>query len=373
MSRRISELCGRVDRPVLPLPPGLLDRIALLGDRVRAAAAALGVTIDVDPWSLVTARVAETGWSRAGSTSCGGATRLMAAADGWVAVSLARPDDRAAVAAWLELPGDPPPDEVWPTVVATAAGRRVADLVERAELLGLPVAALGETTRAAAVVVSRRGTEPPPRRSLAGLRVVDLSALWAGPVCAHLLGRAGAQVTKVESTHRPDGARLGPPGHFAALHDGHQGCVLDLRAPAGRAELGALIESADVVIEGSRPRALRQLGFDAESMVAAGTVQVWVSITAHGRTGPGADRVGFGDDAAVAGGLVAWDGDGPCFVGDALADPLTGLAAAGSVLEVLAAGGSWLVDAALARTAAFAARDTPDPPGPSAPPLPSGP
>jgi crotonobetainyl-CoA:carnitine CoA-transferase CaiB-like acyl-CoA transferase len=249
----------------------------------------------------------------------------------------------------------------------------VADLVERAELLGLPVAALGETARGAAVVASRRGIAPAPRRSLTGVRVVDLSALWAGPVCAHLLGRAGAHVTKVESSHRPDGARLGPPGHFAALHDGHDGRVLDLRAPAGRAELGELIEAADVVIEGSRPRALRQLGFDAEALVAAGTVQVWVSTPAPGRPGPAPDRVGFGDDAAVAGGLVAWDADGPCFVGDALADPLTGLAAAGSVLEVLAAGGSWLVDAALARTAAFAAREAPDPPGPSTPPLPSGP
>ena len=64
--------------------------------------------------------------------------------------------------------------------------------------------------------------------------------------------------------------------------------------------------------------------------------------------------VGFGDDAAVAAGLVAWDEAGPCFCADAAADPATGLLAALAVVDHLAAGGRWLLDVALARVAAAA-------------------
>ena len=73
-----------------------------------------------------------------------------------------------------------------------------------------------------------------------------------------------------------------------------------------------------------------------------------MAITAHGFTGPGALRVGFGDDCAAAGGLVDWQGDEPRFRGDALADPLTGLEAALAVL----AGRTGLIDMAMARIAA---------------------
>jgi crotonobetainyl-CoA:carnitine CoA-transferase CaiB-like acyl-CoA transferase len=79
-----------------------------------------------------------------------------------------------------------------------------------------------------------------------------------------------------------------------------------------------------VVVEGSRPRALRGFGLSAEEEVARGAT--WISITAAGRA---SDRVGFGDDVAAAAGLVAADHEGrPVFVGDAIADPLTGLVAA---------------------------------------------
>ena len=88
-----------------------------------------------------------------------------------------------------------------------------------------------------------------------------------------------------------------------------------------------------MVIEGSRPRALEQLGIDARSIVRHGP-QVWVSITGHGRDGANTMRVGFGDDAAAAGGLVDWVDGTPHFVGDAVADPLAGLTAAMAVGRV---------------------------------------
>src|SRR5205823_4315254 len=104
---------------------------------------------------------------------------------------------------------------------------------------------------------------------------VDLLPAWLGPA-------------------RGDGLRRAISDRPLA---GHESVAIDLGAPRDVELLGALIGRADVVVESSRPRALAQLGIDALTTAA----QVWVSITGHGRAQPMA--VGFGDDAAVAGGL----------------------------------------------------------------------
>jgi crotonobetainyl-CoA:carnitine CoA-transferase CaiB-like acyl-CoA transferase len=125
------------------------------------------------------------------------------------------------------------------------------------------------------------------------------------------------------------------------------------------AALARLVATADVVVEASRPRALEQLGIRARDLLAAGDGPwVWVSITGYGRAAPARDWVGFGDDAAVAGGLVVWDERGPCFCADAVADPTTGLAAAAATLMALRNGGRWLLDVSLAGTAAWLAGPT---------------
>jgi crotonobetainyl-CoA:carnitine CoA-transferase CaiB-like acyl-CoA transferase len=186
--------------------------------------------------------------------------------------------------------------------------------------------------------------------------VLDLSALWAGPLCAHVLGLAGARVVKVEDTRRPDGARFGPPAFYAELHGGHENIVLDFGDPAGRAALQRLAQEATIVIEGSRPRALRGLGLVAHDWLAARPGRIWISLTGYGRDDPG-NRVAFGDDAAVAGGLVGRLPDGsPVFCGDAIADPLSGLFAARAGLAARAAGGGTLVDVALAGVCATVTR-----------------
>jgi hypothetical protein len=338
-------LTGDAGGPGLVAPAGVVTRIEALG---RAAG--------VDGLALLGERAAIAGLTRRGATSCGGATRLLAAADGWLAVSLARPDDEDLVPAWLGLAAAPP--DPWAAVTAAAAGSPAADLVGSARLLGLPVARVGETADVGGegVMATTVGEAAPPGRPPL---VVDLSSLWAGPLCAHLLGLQGARVVKVESTGRPDGARRGPAAFFDLLHAGHRAVALDLRDPAGVACLRRLLAAADVVVEGSRPRALRQLGIEAEAILAADPGPlVWVAITGHGRGGAGADRVAFGDDAAAAGGLVAWGSDGrPRFVADAVADPLSGMVAAGAAARLLAAGGRHLVDVALARVAAAVAGD----------------
>ncbi|MCU0309730.1 MAG: CoA transferase [Acidimicrobiales bacterium] len=308
----------------------------------------------------------------AGQVSAGGSCRLLAAADGWVAVNLPRPDDVDLLPAWLSVTADGGFDVPWEQVGAAVRDLATAEVVDRGRLLGLAVAAVPVTPAdltAGDEQLSERGTVDGTRSHLVervaearhpdGARplVVDLSSLWAGPLCGRLLAEAGMRVVKVESTTRPDGARAGNRAFFDLLNGRKEHRTIDLATPAGHDELRALVSTADVVIEGSRPRALRQMGIEPTEVLKPGAV--WVSITAYGRRGPWADRVGFGDDAAAAGGLVEVAGGRPAFVGDAVADPLAGMVAAGAAARARADGGGLLVDVALrevARAAVWAAR-----------------
>lgn len=356
-------LCGGAGTGPLGPPEGMVPALASIGEHLAEHAAALGGRLDVDPLAILGERAAIAGLRPGGQISCGGGTRLVATMDGWVAVTLARPDDVDAVPAWLELPGAP--DDPWAAVAETVRDRRAADLEVRAALLGMPVAALPDALAAprSSTPLDAVGRTPvtapaPAPLPLASLRVVDLSALWAGPLCGSLLASAGADVVKVESTERPDGARRGPARFFDLLNAGKRSVALDLRSREGVAALRRLVAGADVVIESSRPRALEQLGVVAADVIARGQPRVWASITGHGRSGPGRDRVAFGDDAAVAGGLVCWAGRTPSFCADAVADPVAGLVAAAAVLEALASGGVWLLDIPLAGVAATLAGPT---------------
>ena len=168
--------------------------------------------------------------------------------------------------------------------------------------------------------------------------------MWAGPLCGHLLAAAGATVVKVEGRGRPDGTRRGDPRFFDWMNSSKLSYAIDFRDD----DLRPLLEVADVVIEGSRPAALTRRGLGPEQ-VRGRPGRVWLRVTGYGTEGDRANRVAFGDDAAVAGGLV---GAGPVFVGDAIADPLTGLAATRAVLDALGRGGGEIVEIALAEVAA---------------------
>ncbi|TYK44416.1 CoA transferase [Actinomadura decatromicini] len=321
-------LTGRPDGPPL-VPPG---RAATRARELAARLAAL-TGVAVDGAALLAERAAFTGAARRGTVSAGGACRLLPTADGWAAVSCARPDDPSLLGA---LVGAELPEDVWPPVEAWLRAHPGAELAERAGLLGLAAAPVAPVSPVAPEVA-------PPPRPVAGLLVVDFSALWAGPLCAHLLGLAGARVVKVETPSRPDGARRGDPGFYRLLHAGHRSVVLDPGEPSGRRALRELVERADIVVEASRPRALARFGLDAHAAVAAGTT--WISITAAGRE---SDRVGFGDDVAASAGLVAREPGGvPLFAGDAIADPLTGLTAAVRALTAPARGGGALHDVSM--------------------------
>jgi len=348
-------LTGRADEPPRLAPAPLAACAAAALDALRTLAPASGLAAagadgpELDGAALLGERAAYLGLARRGSVSPGGSCRLLRAADGWIAASLPREDDRALIPAWL-ADGEDAASDPWTAVASRVAERQTADVVARARLLGLAVAEAGAAAgeappwfRAAA-----RGAPRIAPRESAPL-VLDLSALWAGPLCARLLALAGARVVKVESVGRPDGARSGPPAFYEALNAGKPSVALDLRTPEGLACLRRLLARADAVIESARPRALAQLGIDAEALVGERPGLVWVSITGYGRREPEGNWVAFGDDAAAATGLAAATGDpdAPLFCGDAIADPLTGLHAALAALAHLRAGEGALLELAL--------------------------
>ncbi|MEU6372604.1 CoA transferase [Streptomyces sp. NPDC046909] len=341
-------LTGHEHGPPLLPPAGLMR---LLHELRRA------LPVDLDPALLLGARAGAAGLTRRGRTSAGGATRLLPAADGWCAVTLARPDDLELLPAIL---GRADIHDPWDDLAATARTTKARELTAHIRMFGVPAAAL--PTRPPPPLTegppfrTTRIADPAKKPRLDRPLVVDLSSLWAGPLCAHLLGRAGARIVKVESTRRPDGARAGSPALYDWLHGGHESVAVDFTTAEGRADLAELIDAADVVIEASRPRALAQLGLAVERLEhRAG--KVWVGITGYGRSHP--DRVAFGDDAAVAGGLVARSQDGPVFCGDAIADPLTGVVAALGAFTALARGGGEFIDVSM-RDVAAAFAGTPE-------------
>lgn len=339
-------LTGAAGQPGRMLPSPL----AACANGVLRALAALGATLP-PAWRhadmMLAHRAALLGLRRQGRSSAGGSCRLLQAADGMLAVNLARAEDWDLLPAWMggrQICN-------WTQLAAGLAAHSVAAALDGARLLGLPVAAAHVQPRDGIpwcrVQPAGERSERVRRRAP---RVIDLSALWAGPLCGQILRQLGASVIKVESTGRPDGARAGNRDFFDLVNAGKTCVAIDFSSAGGVSRLRHLIGTADIVIEASRPRALRQLGIDAESLVAANPGLSWISITGHGRAEPEAGWVAFGDDAGAAGGLssvLACASGEWAFCGDAIGDPLTGLHAALAAWCAHAAGGGSLVSLAM--------------------------
>jgi hypothetical protein len=288
-----------------------------------------------------------------GLQSANRACRLFRAADGWMVANLAREEDRELLPAWL---GGAFGQDPW-RAIRTHGGRHSrAALVASATMLGLPAGAVGEVVRDSVHAPLVRYASGASDRAARRLKVVDLSALWAGPMCGAILAAMGATSVKVESIRRPDPTRTSMPEFFRRLNSGKADLRLDLADAEDQKRLGEAILAADILITSARPRAFASLGIDPAEVFGANPGLVWVAVTGYGWTGEAAGRVAFGDDAAAAGGLLRWTpGGDPRFLGDALADPVTGLAAAEGALRALRDGGGVLVDVSLAGSAAGAA------------------
>ena len=326
--------------------------LAAFAAEIARASAALGRQVTIDT-GTVADRSDSLVLRRPGVWSPNRSCRMVRAADGWLAVNLPRPSDRLSVPAWISCREAA---DAWPAIVRAARHKSIRQLIDDARLLGLPVSGVGEVgtpSPDAPFPPFGQGPRPRDRRPWS---VVDLSSLWAGPLCGGVLAGAGAAVTKIESRGRPDVLRQAAPGFFQRLNGAKRLESLDFQSARDMARLAEAIDGADAVITTARPRAFDQLGLSPETVFARNPGLTWVAITGHGWAGDGADRVAFGDDAAAAGGLVRFTPAGdPRFLGDALADPLTGLAAAAGAMRSVAAGGGALVDAAMVRTAAAVA------------------
>ncbi|MGD1238075.1 CoA transferase [Mycobacterium seoulense] len=278
------------------------------------------------------------------------------------------------------------------------AERTVEEIVELGQLFRLPIAALGNgatirdmeyvTQRGAFIdnpagfhqprppwLMSACAPAPPgptpglgeandetlwPRREsggdpaqqglpLTGVRIVDLTAFWAGPAATHLLAAFGADVVKVESIQRPDGIRYSGGMRtdvddwweygwvFHAMNTNKRSVTLDLGSDDGRRLFTELAAGADVVIENFSPRVMDQFGLTAEVLLNVNPGLVVARMPAFGLDGPWRDRVGFAPTMEQIAGLAWVTGlpDAPPVAPRGACDPLAGVHAAFAVLAAL--------------------------------------
>jgi len=278
------------------------------------------------------------------------------------------------------------------------AERTVEQIVELGRLFRLPIAALGNgSTIREMEYVTQRGVfvanpagfhqprppwlmtacapapprstpalgegndEPPWRRTqsetgparqgapLAGVRIVDLTAFWAGPAATHLLAAFGADVVKVESIQRPDGIRYSGGMRtdvddwweygwvFHAMNTNKRSVTLDLGSPEGRRLFLMLAEGADVVIENFSPRVMDQFGLTPDVLLQVNPRLVVARMPAFGLDGPWRDRVGFAPTMEQIAGLAWVTGlpEAPPVTPRGACDPLAGVHAAYAVLAAL--------------------------------------
>ena len=188
---------------------------------------------------------------------------------------------------------------------------------------------------------------------LAGVRVLDLSRVLAGPWCTQLLADLGAEVIKIERPGAGDDTRhWGPPWHgegenrvaayFLSANRGKKSAAIDFARPEGGALVRKLAEQSDIVVENFKVGGLKKFGLDADSMRETNPRLIVASITGFGQEGPYAERAGYDYIIQAMGGLMSITGlpdgepgGGPMRVGVAVVDLFTGLYTAVAILAAL--------------------------------------
>jgi len=184
-----------------------------------------------------------------------------------------------------------------------------------------------------------------PNGPLAGLRVIDMSTVLAGPNCARYLADFGADVIKIE---RPGGDSLrnmawrdprdGAGLWWKVVNRNKRTVVLDLKDDADRAVLLDLVDDADVLVENSRPGTMERLGLGPDELLTRRPSLVMTRISGFGQSGPYAQRAGFATIAEAMSGFAALNGEpdgAPLLPPIALTDEVTGLAAAFATMVAL--------------------------------------
>jgi crotonobetainyl-CoA:carnitine CoA-transferase CaiB-like acyl-CoA transferase len=177
---------------------------------------------------------------------------------------------------------------------------------------------------------------------LAGVRVLDLSRVIAGPYCATLLGDLGADVIKLERPGRGDDLRSwrgsGMSAAFAAINRNKRGVAVELQHPEGARIAFALAQRADVIVENFLPGVAERLGLGYAAVRAVNPAVVYASVTGFGQTGPYAKRPGYNTIAqGMSGlmGLTGMPGQPPTKVGGSVSDLAAALCAFGTVNAAL--------------------------------------
>jgi len=183
---------------------------------------------------------------------------------------------------------------------------------------------------------------------LAGIRVIELARILAGPWAGQALADLGADVIKVEAPEGDDTRRWGPPfithdgeqaaAYFHATNRGKRSVVCDFRTPEGQAMVRALVADADVVIENFKVGGLAKYGLDYASLHALNPALIYCSITGFGQTGPYAHQPGYDFIIQGMAGLMSITGEAegqPQKVGVAVVDIFTGVYASTAILAAL--------------------------------------
>ncbi len=179
---------------------------------------------------------------------------------------------------------------------------------------------------------------------LAGVRILDLSRILAGPYATMMLADLGAEVIKIEPPGGDDTRTWGPPfgggeaAYFLAVNRGKKSVVLNLKTEEGSRALARLIASSDVLVENFRPGTLARLGFAPEEVQGRHPGLIWCSVSAYGQYGPLSSKPGY--DAVMQGeagwmGLTGPPEGPPTKLGASLADICAGMMASSGILAAL--------------------------------------
>jgi len=380
---------------------GVCAAAGALAARRRAAATGAGDHVDVSLLECMTLTMQSFEWLHVRLMDLAGFARsievpsIEPAKDGWVGTSMVTGQqwlDFAAMVEQPELAEDsqlrlqlarwPRRQEVYDLIHPWFAARTVDEIVETASLFRIPMAPIGNGASIPEMdhFVERgvfrdnpagfRQPRPPWRLStpyagggdgprlrtefeglpLAGVRIVDFTAFWAGPSATHFLAALGADVVKVESIQRPDGIRFaaGPPEGterwweyswlFHGINVGKRSVTLDLRRPEGVDLAKRLVAGADAVVENFSPRVMDAFGLGHEVLHEVNPRAVVVRMPAFGLDGPWRDRVGFAPTMEQLSGMAWLTGypDGPPMAPRGACDPLAGVHAAFVLMAALA-------------------------------------
>ncbi|MBI2305396.1 MAG: CoA transferase [Chloroflexi bacterium] len=183
---------------------------------------------------------------------------------------------------------------------------------------------------------------------LIGTRVIDMTAVYAGPTCTRILAELGAEVILVEPTYRrglgliypenrPTGEYWNEAGYFIHRNLTKKGITLNLSRPQGREIFRRLVALADVVVESNSPRVMKNFGLDYPHLRELKEDIIMVSLSGYGQQGPQANYVAFGTalEAASFSSITGYPGEAPSRTGVSFTDPISGVAAAAAVLLAL--------------------------------------